>query len=139
MPLARSIARFCDHCKQYGKVTLREHGSLSCPKCQRAWGSLTTFNAVFDQCPVCGCRQFYLSKDFNQFLGCLIMLVGIILVPFTYALSLPVFALIDWFLHRKVPTIINCYKCGSEFHGFSNTRGFRPFLHHIGLKYDKYR
>ena len=67
------------------------------------------------------------------------MIVGIVLVPLTYGLSLPVFALIDWFLHKRVPTIINCYKCGCEFRGFKNEEKFKPFLHHIGLKYDKYR
>lgn len=67
------------------------------------------------------------------------MLIGILLVPLTYGLSLPVFALVDWLLHRKVPTIINCYKCGTEFRGFKNEKSFKPFLHHIGLKYDKFR
>jgi len=67
------------------------------------------------------------------------MIVGISLVPFTYGLSLPVFALIDWYLHKKIPTIINCYKCGCEFRGFANKKKFKSFLHHIGLKYDKYR
>ena len=67
------------------------------------------------------------------------MVVGIVLVPLTYGLSLPVFALVDWILHKKVPTLINCYKCGAEFREFPNKKGFKPFLHHIGLKYDKYR
>ncbi len=65
------------------------------------------------------------------------MLIGIVLVPITYGLSLPAFALIDWFLHRRVATVINCYKCGSEFRGFKNENDFKPFMHHIGLKYDK--
>ncbi len=68
------------------------------------------------------------------------MLVGIVLVPFTYGLSLPVFALVDWFLVRRVETLINCYKCASEFRGFKDDASrFKPFIHQIGLKYDKYR
>jgi len=67
------------------------------------------------------------------------MLIGIILVPWTYGLSLPVFASIDWLLHKRVATIVNCYKCGTEFRGFSNLKHFKPFMHPIGLKYDKYR
>jgi len=67
------------------------------------------------------------------------MIIGIALVPATYGLSLPVFALMDWLLHRKVPTLINCYKCGSEFRGFNNSKNFKPFMHHIGIKYDKFR
>ncbi len=68
------------------------------------------------------------------------MLAGIVLVPWTYGLSLPVFAGVDWLLHKRVPFILNCYRCGCEFHGFDSEHSrFKPFLHHIGLKYDKYR
>lgn len=134
-----SIAHYCEQCRKYGEAKLIDHQSIACPHCQAAWGTIKDVSSVFDRCPICQCRQFYTSKDFNQFIGCLIMLIGIILVPMTFGLSLPVFALIDWLLHKKVPTMINCYRCGSEFRGFSNNREFKPFLHHIGLKYDKYR
>jgi hypothetical protein len=134
-----SIARHCDQCKQYGTLEIQNDQTLICPHCVKEWGKIQTIEKIFDSCPICTCRQFYLSKDFNQFLGCSIMVVGIVLVPWTYGLSLPVFALIDWLLHRRVPTIINCYRCGSEFRGFKPKGTFKPFLHHIGLKYDKYR
>jgi len=137
--MPRSIGLTCPECKHYEVVPARDDTKLSCPNCQCHWGDIKELKDIFENCPACQCRQFYLSKDFNQFLGCMIMLIGIVLVPFTYGLSLPVFALIDWILHKRVATIINCYKCGCEFRGFSNTRGFKPFLHHIGLKYDKYR
>ena len=65
--------------------------------------------------------------------------VGIVLVPWTFGLSLPVFALLDWLLYRRVPSVIVCYKCGGEFYNFQTVKIFKPFLHHIGLKYDKYR
>ena len=135
----RSIACHCTQCKQYGEVTISGKTALSCPNCQCEWGKVEDPSLIFEYCPICRCRQFYTSKDFNQFIGCMIMVVGIILVPFTYGLSLPVFAFIDWILHKRIPTIINCYKCGCEFRGFKNERKFKPFLHHIGLKYDKYR
>ncbi|MBI5150432.1 MAG: hypothetical protein HZA28_06645 [Candidatus Omnitrophica bacterium] len=135
-----SLSRHCDQCKQYGAVELGENASFVCPNCSHPWGKTTSLDAIFEYCPVCRCRQFYTSKDFNQLLGCLVLLIGIVLVPFTYGISLPVFALLDWFLAGKVPTVINCYKCGSEFRGFPDAfKRFKPFLHHIGLKYDKYR
>jgi hypothetical protein len=134
-----SIAWHCPKCDHYGEIAIAGKTALSCPNCHAEWGAVEDLKTVFDYCPVCRCRQFYTSKDFNQFMGCMIMLIGIILVPFTYGLSLPVFALVDWLLHKKVPTIINCYKCGCEFRGFPNDKRFKSFLHHIGLKYDKYR
>jgi len=135
--LSQSIARHCDKCKAYRQVELIAKEEISCPHCQHTWGDCPDLGSIFEYCPTCQCRQFYTSKDFNQFLGCVIMLIGIVLVPVTYGLSLPVFALIDWFLHRRVPTIINCYRCGSEFREFENAKNFKPFLHHIGMKYDK--
>jgi hypothetical protein len=79
------------------------------------------------------------DKDFNQVLGFVVMGVGIVLVPKTYGLSLPVFALIDWLIYRQVPKLVACYRCGGEFRGFAIPPQLKPFMHHIGLKYDKYR
>ena len=133
-----TLARHCPQCKKYGSVEVKT-GEFICPHCSNSWGTVEDVNKVFESCPACQCRQFYLSKDFNQFVGCSIMLVGIVLVPWTYGLSLPVFALIDWGLHKRVSSIVNCYKCGTEFRGFEIPSRFKPFMHHIGLKYDKYR
>jgi len=137
--MPQSIAHYCKECKQYGVVDIKDQTALTCSNCQHHWGNIADVSSIFEHCPICQCRQFYTSKDFNQFLGCLIMLIGIVLVPFTYGLSLPVFALFDWILHKRLATIINCYKCGGEFRGFQNIKAFKPFMHHIGLKYDKYR
>lgn len=134
-----TITRHCPNCKKYSEVIAANNTPLICPNCQIKWGEVTTIEMVFDRCPVCDGRQFYRSKDFNQFVGCLIMLIGIILVPFTYGLSLPVFAIIDWLLARRVRDIVNCYKCATEFKGFVIPPQLKPFIHHIGLKYDKFR
>ena len=140
---APSLARHCPQCKRYGEIKINLEGDnafvLACPSCREPWGKIVSFTETFECCPVCQCRQFYTSKDFNQFLGCLIMVIGIVLAIPTYGLSLPVFALIDWLLFRKVPTMINCYKCGTEFRYLQTQKEFKPFMHHIGLKYDKYR
>jgi len=133
------IARHCPQCKQYQELAFTSQSMMSCPGCSHAWGQLKNPDDIFDYCPICDCRQFYLSKGFNQFFGCLIILVAIVLVPVTYGLSLPVFAFVDWILWKRVPTVINCYRCGTEFQNFTTDRRFKPFLHHIGLKYDKYR
>lgn len=137
--MSKSIARHCPHCKKYQSIAYINQKEFNCPQCKEKWGMVKSMDDIFDYCPICDCRQFYLSKDFNQFVGCLIMVVGIVLVPMTYGISLPVFALIDWLLHRKVGYITNCYKCGCEFRGFDTQKRFKPFLHHIGLKYDKFR
>jgi hypothetical protein len=133
------LARHCLQCKSYQEVILSDNQDLFCPQCKASWGKVESVVNIFDRCPVCQARQFYTSKDFNQFLGCLVMLIGIVLVPWTYGLSLPVFALIDWAIHKRVPTIVICYKCATEFKNLPFPKHLKPFMHHIGLKYDKYR
>ena len=110
-----------------------------CSHCQKEWGKVEKAETIFDRCPICTCRQFYTDKDFNQIIGFAIMGVGIVLVPLTYGLSLPVFALIDWIIYKKVPKLVACYRCGSEFRGFPIPDRLKNFMHPIGLKYDKYR
>ena len=92
-----------------------------------------------EKCPHCGCRQFYIDKDFNQIIGWIFLGIAILLVPLTYGLSLAVLALIDFLLRKKIKTIVVCYKCGAEFRDISIPPDLKPFMHHIGLKYDKYR
>jgi len=134
-----TISRHCPSCKKYASVVVTAHQEVICPFCNTKWGQTTELEKIFETCPVCQNSQFYVQKNFNQALGCLIMAVGIVLVPLTYGLSLPFFALVDWLLYRKVKSIVICYKCGSEFYDFLIPRNFKPFMHHIGLKYDKYR
>ena len=135
----KTIARHCPQCKHYQMVEPQEGKGLLCPHCSNIWGKYENDNAVFERCPCCTCRQFYVTKDFNQALGCLIMAVGIVLVPWTFGLSLPVFALIDWIIYKRIPVVTCCYRCGSEFRGFLTPKEFKPFMHHIGLKYDRHR
>lgn len=133
-----SVSRECGFCGKYAKAEVLEGHSPICPHCQKTWPCVSV-RFAFDTCPFCQCRQFYVQKDFNQALGCLIMAFGIILVPLTYGISLPVFALVDWILYRKVPTIVVCYRCAGEFRGFSVSENLKSFMHHIGEKYEKER
>ncbi len=137
----KTIARHCPQCKKYQMIEPAEGQELKCPHCSHLWGKFETAALIFERCPCCTCRQFYITKDFNQALGCAVMAIGIVLVPWTYGLSLPVFAAIDWLIYKKIPVVTCCYRCGSEFRGFPapKDRELKPFMHHIGLKYDKYR
>lgn len=134
-----TISRFCHDCKKYARVDLKNAMSIVCPHCHKTWGKVDVVEDVIDRCPICTCRQFYVDKDFNQIIGFVIMGIGIILVPKTYGLSLPFFATIDWLIYKKVPRLIACYRCGSEYRSFNIPTSLKPFIHHIGLRYDKYR
>ncbi len=134
-----TISRFCDKCKKYTVNEVSDGAELKCIHCQESFAKAETVANIFNRCPVCTCRQFYTDKDFNQIIGFAVMGVGIVLVPLTYGLSLPVFALVDWIIYKKVPKLVACYRCGTEFRGFPVPEHLKPFIHQIGLKYDKYR
>ncbi|MBI4436173.1 MAG: hypothetical protein HY590_02015 [Candidatus Omnitrophica bacterium] len=114
-------------------------GDLTCPHCAKQIGKIDSLDTLFDRCALCQCLQFYLSKDFNQTLGCLVVAIGIALVPWTYGLSLPIFALIDWILYKRVPTIVNCYRCGSLFREFDIPKHLKPFSHPLAMQYERFR
>lgn len=139
--MSLSIVYQCSQCKKYQtvEVSFSHNQKIYCPSCQKQNGEIKNIDFIFENCPLCQCRQFYVQKNFNQAVGCLIMGIGIILVPKTYGLSLPFFALLDWLLYRKMQTIVICYRCSAEFHGFTPPKHLKSFMHHIGMKYDKDR
>ena len=132
-----SISRQCEGCDDYFQVEVVPGQKLACPGCKKTWGAVNSIEKIFDSCVSCQCNQFYTQKDFNQAAGCFVVLVGIALVPFSYGLSLPIFAGIDWLVYKRVPTMVVCYRCGNEFRGFKIPDHLKNFMHHIGVRYDK--
>jgi len=78
-------------------------------------------------CAVCGDDKLYIQKDFSQKIGCLIVGIGAILVPWTYGLSLAACALIDFAFYRVLPWITVCYVCGSRYRGWRPDARLEPY------------
>ena len=135
MKSGNPTATFCCPACQNHVPAEWKHSEIQC-SCGKSWNGVLK-DSFFECCPLCGCSQFYLQKDFNRLLGCSLMLLGILLVPWTYGLSLPILALVDWLIYRKVPMMILCYQCGAEFRGFKSPAHLKTFKHPIGVKYDK--
>ncbi len=136
--MKREIQHQCDGCQKDFCVEISSDNKIVCPHCSKSWLAQAT-EIFFEHCSFCRCRQFYVKKDFNQALGCLIMVIGISLVPVTYGLSLVFFSALDWLLYRRVKDVIVCYQCGAGFKGFGAPEHLKPFLHHIGEKYERLR
>jgi hypothetical protein len=79
------------------------------------------------RCAVCGDDKLYTQKDFDQRLGCLILVVGAALVPWTYGLSMGVCALADLLLYRALPPVTVCYVCKSRYRGLPLNPDHAPF------------
>jgi hypothetical protein len=95
--------------------------------------------ARVDVCPLCGCRHLYRQRDFNRGLGCGLVILGALLVPWTFGLSLIVCSLIDLWLYRRLRDAVVCYKCDTVYRdaGPGPRQGEFDLLKHDVLKYGK--
>ncbi|MFQ6677888.1 MAG: hypothetical protein ACE5D0_06155 [Fidelibacterota bacterium] len=91
----------------------------------------------FSECPSCGCKHFYHQKDFNKTAGCIIVLIGAILVPYTYGLSLMFVAVIDWLLYKRMNDEAVCYKCHKVYANVHIPDQMKEFDHHIAELYEE--
>lgn len=145
-----SIAGDCPTCNQAFTVEFSiepRPNFLKCPICEQAWD----FGVVpLEGCPICGCRYFYRQKDFNQLLGCAVVLLGAVVVPavtgyflgYRYLLviticSLSVFTGVDALLYRQVSDMAICYDCRCEFRGFEIPPAIVNFEHFLAERFEK--
>ena len=118
-----------------------ETAELACPGCEtvRPVTSEGWTETVVEVCPLCGCRHLYRQRDFNRALGCLLVLAGAALVPWTFGLSLPVFGLVDLWLYRRLKDAVVCYRCDTVYRDAvpGPRHGDFDLLKHDVLKYGK--
>ena len=91
---------------------------------------------VVDLCAVCGGEHFYVQKDFDQRVGCVVIAIGAALTPWTYGLSLAVCAVIDFLLYRALPDVAKCYVCKATYRGGERNPAHQPFDLHLLEKYE---
>ena len=91
---------------------------------------------IVDRCAACEGRQLYVQRDFNQKAGLAVVVVGAVLAPFTYYISLFAAAGIDAALYLMLPEITVCYRCHAHYRGFARNRGHQAFDLHLAEQYD---
>lgn len=132
----KTISWECPSCKNFNHIKAKA-GALVCPVCAEICGKVDSADDFPTACPRCSCNDFYLVKKAHQGLGCLFVILGILLVRRTYGLSLPIAALVNWFLMAKTPAFALCYRCGAKFQGFEIPKNIKPFRQAIGAKYSR--
>ncbi len=117
---------------------------LACPNCEHQrtldWSNYEVASPTrVDRCPVCDCKHLYRQRDVNRALGCLVVIVAIVLTPWTYGLSLVVAAAIDLWLWFRLKESVVCYRCDTVFRDAVPTERQKEFdlLRHDVLKYGK--
>lgn len=121
-----------------------ESGELPCPNCGVARPVATEGwtdgpDARIEVCPLCACRHFYGQKDVNRALGCALVTIGAVFVPWTFGLSLIAFGLVDLWLYRRLKEAVVCYKCDTVYRDArpGPRQGEFDLLKHDVLKYGK--
>ncbi len=92
---------------------------------------------MISSCQACDSKDLYLQKDFPRKIAIPIVILGMIAVPFSYGISLIVVALIDFIIFRRTPWMLVCYRCRSEYRGFTHDPKFTEFDRNTGELYDQ--
>jgi hypothetical protein len=95
-------------------------------------------------CPHCGCREFFVRKDFPQKLGlALVVVAGVVFLvlaarPGTFYIGVLVLlgvSVVDALLYWFVPRVTTCYKCRADFRGRPINPGHGTFELAVAEKY----
>jgi hypothetical protein len=137
--------RYCPDC-----MTSREHddadsGSFACPGCGRTYdvrGRALGPRGV-ERCAFCGNRAFFLQKDFDQRIGCLIMGVSLAAAfwvgwRFGWIWFTPVLlatVVIDWIVAARIHPVTICYRCDAEYRDVPIHPRHRGYDPHIAERY----
>ena len=141
--MSHSIEWRCPSCQHPQQQDLDGNDHLRCAECGHRQpyfdGTLESEGRVADPleaCIVCGYERLFAQKDFNRKIGLGIVVVGAVLSPWTYGLSLVVCMALDYGLYSFVPEITVCYGCQAIHRSFEHNPKHRA---HDPLLADRYR
>lgn len=134
--MTRKLALPCPHCRSVVNLEgLPFPPGFQCDSCQKVF-AIEPSEALQagdppDRCVICGDDEFYLEKDMPRGLGTFLVILAILLVPWTYNLSLFVVAFlqIPFFLMLKMRYV--CYGCQALYRGYPKPEKAIPFDHEI--------
>ena len=112
-----------------------EQGSWRCEHCSQEFPAFPQGESwkgtPISRCPICSGERFYLQRDFNQRIGCVVAGIGAVLSPFTYGLSLVVCLALDLGLYFLLKQVTVCYRCGAIYRGVPVNAAHRQFDLHL--------
>jgi DNA-directed RNA polymerase subunit RPC12/RpoP len=99
-----------------------------CEACGQATEVVTPpAETLIERCAACGHDQLYFQKDFNRRTGIALVVVGAVLAPFTYFISLAAVTVLDYVIWRIVKNVIVCYQCQAVHRGYQQSPAILPF------------
>jgi hypothetical protein len=137
---------YCADCLAWSEHAPPDSGEKSCPKCGKAY-AVDFDGAVGDeglqQCAFCANRSFFLQKDFDQRLGCLIMGVSLAIALFVgwkvgwiwFTPVLLVSVVVDWIVAARIKPVTICYRCDAEYRELPTNPGHKGFDPHVAERF----
>jgi len=119
-------------------------GDHACRKCGKAFhADLPLESGSIERCVFCGNRAFFLQKDFDQRLGCLIMAVSLAAALFVgwrfgwiyFTPLLLATVLIDWVVAARIRPVTICYRCDAEYRDLPIHPRHGPYDPHVAERF----
>jgi len=137
---------YCPNCVRARDHARSEAGEFRCEGCGEPYSA--RFDGVapsgsVERCAFCGNRAFFLQKDFDQRLGCLLLAVSLGLALFVgwrfgWVWFTPVLlatVAVDWIVARRIRPVTICYRCDAEYRDIPLNPRHRDYDPHVAERY----
>jgi len=137
---------YCPDCLAAREFLEQESGDFACARCARPYAA--RFDGVLgaegvERCAFCDNTAFFLQKDFDQRLGCLVMGVSLAAalvvgwkfgwIWFTPVLLVSV--VVDWIVATRIRPVTICYRCDAEYREMPVNPRHKGYDPHIAERY----
>lgn len=135
----------CPRCIRAVNLGGADPAAGTCARCAEPWTYRAPENASAPvvRCGFCGNRAFFVQRDFDQRIGCVIMALSIAAALFVgarlgwiwFTPVLLATVLIDWALALVVKPVTICYRCDAEYRDVPLNPRHRPYDPHVAERY----
>ena len=138
--------RYCPACLEAKEHAPADSGDFRCAKCGQSYsiapGALPEGGAI-ERCAFCGNRAFFVQKDFDQRLGCLLLALSLGLALFVgwrfgwiwFTPVLLASVVVDWIVAGRIRPVTICYRCDAEYRDLSLHPRHRAYDPHVAERY----
>ena len=137
---------YCADCLAACDLDSPSPASGACAKCGKPyavdWEGAAGPEGL-ERCVFCGNGAFFLQKDFDQRLGCLIMAVSLAVALFAgwrlgWIYFTPVLlatVLVDWIVAARIRPVTICYRCDAEYRDLPVSPRHKGYDPHVAERY----
>jgi hypothetical protein len=140
------VRYYCPDCLTAKEHTASDAGAFTCEKCGRAYEARLDWVVNpegVERCAFCDNHAFFLQKDFDQRLGCLIMGISLAAALFVgwragwiwFTPVLLVSVVIDWIVASRIKPVTICYRCDAEYRDVAPNPRHKGYDPHVAERY----